>query len=174
MRRLWIRKISQRFYFRECEVSWKKKLAKWPNHSIVYWYYTIFDLNEEDMRIYLPEKVIFIEAARPRWISLLRVDKSSCISKLKSITVLLYDLWTKATYFHLCCWSHVQPKDFLTSFSNCYLTFNVAVCILNCKPIRYGRFVQIQMTKGTTDVKETKSATMNIFRFFLIFFLNHL
>ena len=47
--------------------------------------------NEVDMRIYLPEKVIFTKASRPSWISLLRVVKSSCIPKLKSINVLLYD-----------------------------------------------------------------------------------
>ena len=29
-------------------------------------YYTIIDLNEVEIRIYLPEKVIFTEAARPR------------------------------------------------------------------------------------------------------------
>ena len=44
-------------------------------------YYTIIDFNKVDMRIYLPEKVIFFEAAR--------VDKSSCLPKLKSITVLI-------------------------------------------------------------------------------------
>ena len=31
------------------------------------------------MRIYLPEKVIFTEAARPRYRSLLGVDESSCL-----------------------------------------------------------------------------------------------
>ena len=45
------------------------------------------------MRIYLPEKMIFTKATRPRFISLLKVDKSSCLPKLKSITVLLYDLF---------------------------------------------------------------------------------
>ena len=40
---------------------------------------------------HLPEKVIFTEAARPRGISLLRVNKSSCLPKLKSITVLIYN-----------------------------------------------------------------------------------
>ena len=29
-------------------------------------YYTIIDFNEVDIRIYLPEEVIFTEAARPR------------------------------------------------------------------------------------------------------------
>ena len=41
------------------------------------------------MRIYLPEIKIFTEAARPRLLPLLRVDKYLCLSKLKSITVLL-------------------------------------------------------------------------------------
>ena len=54
-------------------------------------YYTIIDFNEVDMRIYLP--------ARPRRISLLRVDKSFCLLKLKSITVLLYDFSTKNEIF---------------------------------------------------------------------------
>ena len=53
------------------------------------------------MRIYLPEKVIFTEAARPRCISILRVDKSSCLPKLKSITVLLYDFLTMNEHFLL-------------------------------------------------------------------------
>ena len=38
------------------------------------------------MRIYLPEKVLFTEAAR--------VDKSLCLLKLKPIAVLLYDFST--------------------------------------------------------------------------------
>ena len=46
------------------------------------------------MRSYLPENVIFTEAARPSCILLLRVDKSSCLSKLKSIFVLLYNVLT--------------------------------------------------------------------------------
>ena len=41
------------------------------------------------MRIYLPEKVIFTEAANPKGISLLRVDKFLFLTKLKSMTVLL-------------------------------------------------------------------------------------
>ena len=42
------------------------------------------------MMNYLPEKVIFtVEAAMPTEISLLRVDKSLCVPKFKSITVLL-------------------------------------------------------------------------------------
>ena len=45
-------------------------------------YYAIIDFFEVDIRIYLPEKVR---------ISLLRLDKSLCLPKLKSITVLLYD-----------------------------------------------------------------------------------
>ena len=46
------------------------------------------------MRIYLPEKLIFTEAARLGGISLLMVDESSSIPKLKSLTVLLYDFLT--------------------------------------------------------------------------------
>ena len=56
--------------------------------------YIITNFNEVDLRIYLPEKVILTEVGRPRLISLLRVDKSSCLPKLKSITVLLYDFLT--------------------------------------------------------------------------------
>ena len=44
------------------------------------------------MRIYLPLKLIFTLAClAPMLISLLRLDKSSCLEKLKSITDLLYD-----------------------------------------------------------------------------------
>ena len=44
------------------------------------------------MRIYLvPQKVVFTEAIGLRCLSLLRVDKSLCLQKLKSITVLLHD-----------------------------------------------------------------------------------
>ena len=57
------------------------------------------------MRIYLPEKVIFTEAASPRRMSHFRVDKSFCLPKLKSITVLLYDLSTQKEY---CLLSLVQ------------------------------------------------------------------
>ena len=46
------------------------------------------------MRIYLSEKVIFYEAARPKCMLLLRVDKYLCLPKLKSITVLLYYIST--------------------------------------------------------------------------------
>ena len=66
----------------------------------VYWviytgiYYTIINFNEEDMRIYLPEKVIFTEATGPRCISLLSVDKSLRFLKSKSVIVLLYDFLT--------------------------------------------------------------------------------
>ena len=63
-------------------------------------YHTINVFNEVDMRIYLPKKVIFIEAARPKRISFLRVDKSSCLPKLKSITV-LYDFLTMSENFLL-------------------------------------------------------------------------
>ena len=31
--------------------------------------------------------------------------------------------------------SHVQPRDFLTSFSNCFKIFNVVFCILKCRSI---------------------------------------
>ena len=91
-------------------------------------YYTIIDFNEVDIRIYLPEKVIIHRGARPRLISLLRVDKSLCLLKLKSIAVLLYDFSFKnenfATFtfvgkdmFNL---HSKTSKIFLTSFSNCY------------------------------------------------------
>ena len=86
-------------------------------------YYTIIDFNEVDVRIYLPKKVIFTEVTKPRWKSFIMVDKSSCLPKLKSITVLLYDFLTmnkNVLLSRFCCWSHVQPKDFLTNFSNCY------------------------------------------------------
>ena len=46
------------------------------------------------MKIYLPKKVTFTLAAKPRLISLSRVDKSLCLPKLKSLTVLLYDFLT--------------------------------------------------------------------------------
>ena len=48
-------------------------------------------------RIYLPEKWY-----RPRWILLFRVDKSLCLPKLKSITVLFYGfhLLMFIVYFH--------------------------------------------------------------------------
>ena len=81
-------------------------------------HYTIIDFNEVDMRIYLPEKVIFTKATRPRFISLLRVDKSSCLPKLKPITVLLYDFLIPTLIFVV----EVMVKDFLTSLSNCYKT----------------------------------------------------
>ena len=59
------------------------KIEIWITASV---YHTVIDFNEVDMRIYLPEKVIFTEVAR--------VDKSSCLPKLKPITVLFF-------YFHL-------------------------------------------------------------------------
>ena len=46
------------------------------------------------MRIYLPEKVIFTKA-------LLRVDKYSCLPKMKSITVLFYNFSTMNDNFLL-------------------------------------------------------------------------
>ena len=87
-------------------------------------YYTIIDFNEVDIRIYLPEKVIFTEAARPRLISLLRVDKSLYLPKLKSITVLLYDfsnIYVKF-YFHFCK-KNCIAKVILTTFNNCFLKY---------------------------------------------------
>ena len=45
------------------------------------------------MRIYKPEKVILTEAAR--------VDKSSCLLKLRSTALLLYDLSTMNEHFLL-------------------------------------------------------------------------
>ena len=53
------------------------------------------------MRIYLPEKVIFNEAAGRGEYLFLRVDKSSCLPKLKSITILLYDFLTLHEFFLL-------------------------------------------------------------------------
>ena len=83
-------------------------------------YYTIIDFNEVDIRIYLPEKVIIHR----------RVDKSLCLPKLKSITVLLYDFSFKNETFTTFTFvvkdifnlqsKTSKPKDFLTSFSNCY------------------------------------------------------
>ena len=55
--------------------------------------------NQIDMRIYLLEKGIFTEAARQWLISLLRVDKSSCLPKLRSIPALLYDFLTATFTF---------------------------------------------------------------------------
>ena len=48
------------------------------------------------MRIYLPENKIFTEA-------LLRVEKSLCIPKMKSITVLLYNFSTMNDNFLRFC-----------------------------------------------------------------------
>ena len=45
------------------------------------------------MKIYLPEKVIFSGGGR-KTSTLLRVDKSFCLPKLKSITVVSYDFST--------------------------------------------------------------------------------
>ena len=74
------------------------------------------------MRSYLPENVIFAEAARPSCILLLRVDKSSCLSKLKSITVLLYNVLTMYEIFST--FTFVVGVLFNlrtpTNFSNCY------------------------------------------------------
>ena len=45
-------------------------LNGWPPHKMCSYskrpYFTIIDFNEIDKMIYLPDKVIFIEAARPR------------------------------------------------------------------------------------------------------------
>ena len=52
------------------KTKFKVKSIYWTEgdgaEMVKYTYYTIIDLNEVDIRIYLPEKVIFIEAARPR------------------------------------------------------------------------------------------------------------
>ena len=74
--------------------------------------YTIIDFNEVDIRIYLP-------SGRGE-LSLFRVDKSSCLPKLKSITVLLYDFSIKNENFLVEFMFNLQSKDFLTSFINCY------------------------------------------------------
>ena len=77
-------------------------------------YYTIIDFNQVDIRIYLPEKVNIT----------LRVDKSLCLPKLKSLTVLLYDfsiIYVKF-YFHFYnknCIAKVIP----TTFNNCFLKY---------------------------------------------------
>ena len=56
------------------------------------------------MKIYLPGKLIFTEAAM--------VDKSLCLPIFNSITVLLCDFSTMNEFSTF--------KDFLTSFGNCY------------------------------------------------------
>ena len=47
-----------------------RDVKRWRYYTIVDFrgigYYSIIDFNEVDIRIYLPEKVIFTEAARPR------------------------------------------------------------------------------------------------------------
>ena len=88
------------------------------------------------MRIHLPEKVIFTEAARPRCISLEMIDKSLCIPELKSITVLLYDFnyELNVSTFTLV----VEVMFNLRTFSQvlatvCLLKYcNVIFCILKC------------------------------------------
>ena len=52
-------------------------------------YYTIIDFNEVDIRIYLPEKVIIHRGHQAEVNITLRADKSLCLPKLKSVTVLL-------------------------------------------------------------------------------------
>ena len=66
------------------------------------------------MRVYLSEKVIFTEAAR--------VDKSLCLPKLKSITVLLYDFSTMNEIFLFSLFDKVmiKLKDLPTHLSSCY------------------------------------------------------
>ena len=34
--------------------------------------------------------------------------------------VMTFQLWMKIFYFRFCSWSHIQPKNFLKSFSYCY------------------------------------------------------
>ena len=60
--------------------------------------------------------------------NILRVDKSLCLPKLKSITVLFYDFSFKNENFatftfvvkDMFNFQSKTSKDFLTSFSNCY------------------------------------------------------
>ena len=84
-------------------------------------YYTIIDFKEVGIRIYQPENVKFTEAARPRWISLLRVDKFLYLSKLKSIIVLLYDLSTIYIKSLISFWyKHCTANVILTNLNNCF------------------------------------------------------
>ena len=64
-------------------------------------YYTIIDFDEVNIRIYLPEKVILHRGRQAEVNITLRVDKSLCLPKLKSINVLLYDFSTKNENFLL-------------------------------------------------------------------------
>ena len=61
------------------------QISRKGSRHILLRFHTIFYFNEVDIRIYLPEEVI----------SLLRVDKSLCLPKLKSITFFLYDFSAK-------------------------------------------------------------------------------
>ena len=65
-------------------------------------YYTIIDFNEVDMGIYLPKKSEIHRGQKIEVNITLRVDKSLCLPKLKSIIVLLYDFSTinESFYFH--------------------------------------------------------------------------
>ena len=74
-------------------------------------YYTIIDFNEVDIRIYLPI-----------YLSLLRVDKSLCLPKLKSITVLLYDFSFKNENFATFTCSIFYLR-YLRTFSQVLATF---------------------------------------------------
>ena len=95
------------------------------------------------MRIYLPEKVIFTEAARQKCTRLLRVDKYSCLPKLKSIIALFNDFLTMNENFllHFYWRSHVQPKDFsqaatiikLFQFSILYFEMYINSLNVECK-----------------------------------------
>ena len=61
----------------------------------------------------------------------LRVDKSSCLPKLKSITVLLYDFTTKnkkKIFFHLIF--DLQPKDFSQVLST-------AIKLISCSILHF-------------------------------------
>ena len=89
------------------DVAWMAETAVWLNFflwfsRILTYILQLLTSTEVNIRIYQPENVIFTEATWSRWISLLRVDKSLCLPKLKSITVLLYDFSTIyiKTYFH--------------------------------------------------------------------------
>ena len=88
--------------------------------KIVKKYYTIIDFDEVDIRIYLPEKVIIHRGRQAEVNITLRVDKSLCLPKLKSINVLLYDFSTKNENFLLSLLLLKTSKDFLTSYSSFY------------------------------------------------------
>ena len=92
----------------------------WKNKVLLYNYWLQWGRHSKGF-IY-PKKWWFTKAAR---LSLLRVDKSLCLLKLKSITVLLYDFSFKIENCATLTFVdkdmfNLQSKDFLTSFSNCY------------------------------------------------------